>query len=44
MRQLFINTYKPVMDDALTRTFGTMAGNRLWCEQNLSKWLSCGRV
>jgi hypothetical protein len=43
-RYSFIKTYKPVMDDALYRSFDTMAEYRRWCEANLPGWLGYGRV
>lgn len=39
----FIKTYKPVMDDAKSRSFETMAEYRKWCEENLPTWLGYGR-
>src|SRR5574341_1812151 len=39
----FIRTYKPVLDDALYRSFDTMAEYREWCEKNLPSWLGYGR-
>lgn len=39
-----VKTYKPVLDDAAYRSFGTMEDYRLWCEQNLPSWLGYGRV
>ena len=44
MRYAFIKTYKPVLDDALYRSFDTMEQYRQWCEQNLPDWLGYGRV
>jgi hypothetical protein len=43
-RYAFIKTYKPVMDDALYRSFDTMEEYRTWCEDNLPDWLGYGRV
>jgi len=43
MRYAFIRTYKPVLDDASFRAFGTMADYRAWCEENLPEWLGYGR-
>ncbi len=40
----FIKTYKPVLDDADFRSFGTMQEYREWCEQNLPSWLGYQRV
>jgi len=44
MRYAFIHTYKPVLDDATYRSFGTMEDYRRWCEENLPDWLGYGRV
>ena len=44
LRNSFIKTYKPVMDDAGYRSFETMEEYRQWCEQNLPEWLGYGRV
>ena len=44
MRYAFIRTYKPVLDDARYRSFGTMAQYREWCETTLPDWLGYGRV
>lgn len=44
MRYAFNKTYKPVLDDAPFRAFGTMAEYRAWCEANLPSWLGYGRV
>jgi hypothetical protein len=43
-RYAFIHTYKPVLDDAPFRAFGTTAEYRRWCEENLPDWLGYGRV
>ena len=43
IRNSFIHTYKPVLDDAEYRSFETMEGYRQWCEQNLPKWLGYNR-
>jgi hypothetical protein len=43
-RYAFIHTYKPVLDDASFRAFGTTADYRRWCEENLPDWLGYGRV
>jgi hypothetical protein len=40
----FIHTYKPVLDDALYRSFDTMEDYRRWCEQELPDWLGYARV
>lgn len=44
MRYAFIQTYKPVLDDASYRSFDTMEDYRTWCEEKLPKWLGYGRV
>ncbi len=44
MKYAFIKTYKPVMDDAKSRSFETMEDYRRWCEENLPDWLGYGRV
>ena len=44
MRYAFIETYKPVMDDAKYRSFDTMADYRAWCERELPDWLGYGRL
>jgi hypothetical protein len=44
IRYSFIQTYKPVMDDAKYRSFDTMEEYRRWCEENLPSWLGYGRV
>jgi len=44
MRYAFIKTYKPVMDDAKSRSFDTVEEYRQWCEANLPKWLGYHRV
>jgi len=44
MRYAFIRTYKPVLDDALYRSFDSMEEYRRWCEENLPSWLGYGRV
>jgi hypothetical protein len=43
-RYAFIKTYKPVMDDAVYRSFESTAEYRSWCEANLPTWLGYGRV
>ena len=40
----FIKTYKPVLDDAPSRSFETMAEYRQWCDENLPSWLGYGHV
>jgi len=44
MRYAFIQTYKPVLDDASFRAFDTTQDYRAWCEANLPDWLGYGRV
>jgi len=39
----FIKTYKPVMDDAGSRSWETMEEYRQWCEENLPEWLGYSR-
>ncbi len=39
----FIRTYKPVLDDAPSRTFDTMEEYRRWCEESLPAWLGYRR-
>jgi hypothetical protein len=39
----FIKTYKPVLDDAPSRSFESMAEYRAWCERDLPSWLGYGR-
>ena len=43
-RYAFIQTYKPVLDDAPFRAFDTTADYRRWCEEHLPDWLGYGRV
>jgi len=43
IRYAFIRTYKPVLDDAIYRSFDTTAEYRRWCEANLPSWLGYGR-
>lgn len=40
----FLRTYKPVLDDAVYRSFERMADYRRWCEEHLPSWLGYGRV
>jgi hypothetical protein len=42
-RYSFIQTYKPVLDDAPFRAFDTMEDYRRWCEENLPDWLGYRR-
>jgi hypothetical protein len=44
LRYAFIRTYKPVLDDAPYRSFGSLDEYRRWCEANLPRWLGYGRV
>jgi hypothetical protein len=44
MKYAFIRTYKPVLDDAPSRSFETMEEYRQWCEANLPEWLGYHRV
>lgn len=44
MRYAFIKTCKPILDDAPSRSFDTVAEYRRWCEENLPDWLGYGRV
>jgi hypothetical protein len=44
VRYAFIQTHKPVLDDAPFRAFDTTADYRRWCERNLPDWLGYGRV
>lgn len=43
IRNSFIHTYKPILDDAEYRSFDTMQQYRDWCEKNLPEWLGYGR-
>lgn len=42
LRYAFVHTYKPVLDDAPFRSFGTTAEYRAWCAANLPDWLGYG--
>ena len=44
MRYAFIKTYKPVLDDALYRSFDSMAEYRQWCQTELPSWLGYGDI
>jgi hypothetical protein len=44
LRYAFIHTYKPVLDDAVYRSFETTEEYRQWCQQNLPDWLGYGRI
>ncbi len=39
LRYGFNYVYKPVLDDAPWRSFGTMAEYRRWCAENLPEYL-----
>ncbi len=39
----FIKTYKPVLDDAPSRSWETMQEYPDWCEANLPEWLGYSR-
>jgi len=39
----FIHTYKPVLDDAPSRVFDTMAEYRKWCKNKLPRYLGYSR-
>ena len=43
VRNSFISTYKPVLDDAEYRSFDTMEEYRQWCQHNLPAWLGFSR-
>ncbi len=43
-RYSFIRTYKPVLDDAVYRSFETTEEYRRWCEDSLPYWLGYARV
>lgn len=42
MRYGFCYVYKPVMDDEDWRSFNSTSEYRLWCKQNLPKYLGYG--
>jgi len=44
LRNSFIKTYKPVLDDVPYRSFDSMEEYRRWCEANLPAWLGYGRT
>ena len=44
IRNSFIETYKPVLDDAEYRSFETMQEYRQWCKDNLPDWLGFNRA
>jgi len=43
IRNSFIHTYKPVLDDGQYRSFDTMEQYREWCRLNLPDWLGYSR-
>jgi len=43
IRNSFIHTYKPVLDDAFYRSFDSMEEYRRWCRQNVPDWLGYNR-
>lgn len=43
IRNSFIHTYKPVLDDAEYRSFETMEEYRHWCQENLPLSDSAGQ-
>ena len=43
IRNSFIHTYKPVLDDARYRSFDSMEAYRQWCKDNLPAWLGYNR-
>jgi hypothetical protein len=40
----FLHTYKPILDDAPFRAFGSLEEYRRWCEENVPSWLGYGRT
>jgi hypothetical protein len=42
LRYAYVRTYKPVLDDAPYRSFGSTAEYRAWCAANLPEWLGYG--
>lgn len=42
LRYAFIHTYKPILDDARYRSFGSMSEYRAWCAKELPAWLGYG--
>ena len=44
MKYAFVKTYKPVLDDAKSRSFDTLEEYRQWCERELPSWLGYHRV
>ena len=43
IRNSFVHTYKPVLDDAGFRSFNSMEEYRRWCKENLPDWLGYNR-
>ena len=43
IRNSFVHTYKPVLDDAEYRSFNSMEEYRCWCKENLPDWLGYSR-
>ncbi len=43
IRNSFVHTYKPVLDDANFRSFNSMEEYRRWCKENLPDWLGFSR-
>lgn len=43
VRNSFIRTYKPVLDDARYRSFDTIEEYSRWCSENLPDWLGYSR-
>jgi hypothetical protein len=43
IRNSFVHTYKPVLDDAEYRSFDSMEEYRRWCKENLPDWLGYNR-
>ena len=43
IRNSFIYTFKPVLDEAGYRSFESMAEYRQWCKENLPDWLGYSR-
>ena len=44
LKYAFIHTYKPVLDDAVYRSFNTLEDYRQWCDKNLPSWLGYARI
>jgi hypothetical protein len=43
IRNSFIKTYKPVLDDSRYRSFDSMEEYRQWCRDHLPSWLGYSR-